>query len=339
MKLITDYATPYELSVVARESAVERERVENKLAAVLPTETVDATTVTLIEGDNGRVEIAEYRAYDAETAFGHAGGPGRRQVVELAPLGQQARVSEYDQLQMRNLGNVPERVRNSIGKTAVNLGRAVADRLELARGEVLQTGKLTINEGGFIAEIDFGRDADMAVTAATPWGTTGAGIIDEINSWVDAYVEANGQMPAAILAGRQVVTAIKKSEDMIAAASNGAVAQRVTTEFVQQFLEAEGLPQILQYDRKVLQGGAAVDVIDPKVMLFLPAAELGSGSTAMGTTLESQHPDYNMVPGEEPGIVVGAYQSHNPMGLYLNSAAIGLPVLHDPNAFMAATVL
>ena len=338
MKLITDYATPYELSVVARESAAERERIENKLAAVLPTETVDATTVTLIEGENGRVEIAEYRAFDAETSFGHAGGPGRRQIVELAPLGQQVRVSEYDQLQMRNI-NVPERVRDTVGKRAVHVGRAVADRLELARGQVLQTGKLTINENEFIAEVDFGRDEAMSVTAATPWGTTGAGIIDEINSWVDAYVAANGQMPEAILAGRQVVTTIKKSEDFSKIATNGVVSQRVTTEFVQQFLEAEGLPQLIQYDRKVLQGGRAVDVIDPQVMVFLPAAELGAGTTAMGTTLESQHPDYNIVPGEEAGIVVGAYQSHNPMGLYLNAAAIGMPVLHDPNAFMAATVL
>lgn len=340
MKLITDYATPFELSTVARASAAERERVENKLAAFLPTQAVDGITITLESGEDGRVEVAEYRAFDAETSFGHAEGKGRRQIVELAPLGQQRRVSEYDRLVQRN-SETPERVKQVLGKAAVNLGRAVADRLELARGQVLQTGKATINENGFNAEVDFGRDASMTANEATSWADPTVDVIERINALVDAYVDLNGEVPANIVASRQVVNAIKKSEAFgkVVNDINAAYMRRVTTADVQQFLQDEGLPTIVEYNRKVMKNGAAVDVLDPNTIIFTPNTQLAAGSTAFGTTLESLSPRYGMVPGEEAGIVVGNYESDNPMGLYLNSAAIALPVLHDANRFMAATVL
>lgn len=340
MKLITDYATPYELSVVARASQEDRERVDNKLSEVLPTENVDGITITLMSGEDGRVEVAEYRAFDAETSFGHTGGSGKRQTVELAPLGQQARVSEYDRLVQRNAAT-PERVKEILGKRAVNLGRAVADRLEMARGQVLQTGKLTINENGFNAEVDFQRDPTMQVNAATPWSDPTVDVVEEYARWVDAYVDLNGEVPAQALASRQVINAFKKSDvfGTIVSGPDAVYQRRVSLADVQAFLTEEGLPTLKEYNRKVMRNGANVDVLDPDYMVFVPSATSGAGSTAMGTTLESLSPRYGIVAGEEAGIVVGSYESDNPMGLYLNSAAIGLPVLHDANKFMTAKVL
>ena len=340
MKLITDYATPYELSVVARESAAERERVENKLSTFLPTEAVDGISVTLVSGEDGRVEVAEYRAFDAETSFGHAEGGARRQIVELAPLGQQGRVSEYDQLIQRN-SSTPERVKQVLGKRAVNLGRAVADRLEMARGEVLTSGALSIDENGFKADVDFGRDVSMSTSAAALWSDPTTDVIEDINTWVDAYVGLNGETPQYIVASRQIINAIKKSEAFgkVVNDVNAAYMRRVTTADVQAFLADEGLPTLVEYNRKVMKNGIAVDVISPDTLVFVPNPQSGAGTTALGTTLESLSSRYGMVPGEEAGIVVGAYESDNPMGLYLNSAAIGLPVLHEANRFMSATVL
>lgn len=340
MKLITDYATPYELSVVARVSQEDRERTDNKLAEVLPTENVDGTTITLVSGEDGRVEVAEYRAFDAETSFGHTGSSGKRQTVELAPLGQQARVSEHDRLVQRN-ASTPERVKEILGKRAVNLGRAVADRLEMARGQVLQTGKLTINENGFRAEVDFQRDPTMQVNAAVPWSDPTVDVVQEYSDWVEAYIDLNGEVPAEALVSRQIINAFKKSDvfGKIASGPDAVYQRRASLADVQAFLQDEGLPTLKEYNRKVLRNGANLDVIDPTYMVFVPSATSGAGSTAMGTTLESLSPRYGIIAGEEPGIVVGAYESDNPMGLYLNSAALGIPVLHEANKFMTAKVL
>lgn len=340
MNLITDYATPFELSTVARQSAIERERAENKLSTVLPNVDVDGITITLESGEDGRVEVAEYRAFDAETSFGHTESRGKRQIVELAPLGQQRRVSEYDQLIQRN-ASTPERVKQVLGRASLNLGRAVADRLEMARGQVLQTGKIKIDENGFKAEVDFGRDESMTANATVKWYDKGADGIQQIMDWVEAYNDLNGELPERIFASRKAITALKKLDvfGKVVNDKDAAYQRRVTFDDIQAFLESENLPVIEEYNRKVLRNGKMVDVLDPNTIVFVPDVSLGAGSTAFGTTLESLSPRYGMAPGEEAGIVVGNYQSDNPMGLYLNSAAIGLPVLHDANRFMAATVL
>lgn len=340
MKLITDYATPLELSTVARMALVQRERTQNKLAEVLPTEIVDGLTITLTSGEDGRVEVAEYRAFDAETSFGHTGESARGQVVELAPLGQQNRVSEYDRLMDRNAAT-PARVKDALGKRAVNLGRAVADRLEMARGQVLQTGVLTINENGFKASVDYGRDPSMQVNAAVPWFDPTVDVIEEYVKWVEAYVELNGDKPAYGLASTQVINAFKKADifGRVVSGPDAIYQRRATLADVQGFLQDEGLPTLKEYNRKVLRNGVNTDVLGSEYLIFTPSTSSNAGSTAMGTTLESLSPRYGMVAGEESGIVVGAFESDNPMGLYLNSVAIGLPVLHDANKFMTAKVL
>lgn len=337
MKLFTDYATPYELSVVARASADERERERVSLATYLPTITVPGTSITTQTGENGLVEIAEYRAYDAETAFGATPG-GRRQTVELPALGQQARVSEYDQLVQMNIANVDQR-RNSLGDTAVRLGRAIADRLELARGEIIQTGKIAFNEGGFVAEVDFGRDAKMNATAGKLWSDKSADPVADLENWVEAYTDRNGDDPAAIIVSKRIFAAVKASDVMRKVATNGMVAQAVTNDFVNSWLSANGLPTLIEYNRKVRLKNQAKNVLDPDTLVFVPSADAEAGNTVMGTTLEARHPDYAIPAGEQAGIVVGAYQKHNPMGIELNAAALGLPVLRDANAFMTAKVL
>lgn len=337
MKLFTDYATPYELSVVARASADERERERVSLATYLPTITVPGTSITTQKGENGLVDIAEYRAYDAETAFGSAPG-GRRQTVELPALGQQARVAEYDQLVQLNIANAEER-RNTLGQVSIRLGRAVADRLELARGEAIQTGKIAFNEGGFIAEVNFDRDPEMNATAGKLWSDTSADPVADLENWVEAYTDRNGDDPAAIIVSKRVLAAIKASDVMRKVATNGMVAQAVTNDFVNSWLAANGLPALVEYNRKIRRGGKPVNVLSPDTLVFVPSADAEAGNTVMGTTLEARHPDYAIPAGEQAGIVVGAYQKHNPMGIELNAAALGLPVLRDANAFMTAKVL
>ena len=85
--------------------------------------------------------------------------------------------------------------------------------------------------------------------------------------------------------------------------------------------------------------GAQVRIIDEDVAIFTPPASAGAGVTAWGTTLESLESEYGIVSGELPGIVVAAMKSRDPIGVYAHAAAIGLPVLKNANAFMAATVL
>lgn len=335
MILETDFVSPYDMTIAGRVGQEEAEEL-NPLASVLPSQTVFGQSIDVLKGGNGFNEVAEFRAYDSEVSFGDAGEDVEEITVKLPPLGQQTRISELDQLKAMGNGN-RQLLEDMRLKAAKARGHAVAERMELARGQVLQTGKATINENRFKKEIDFDRDPSMTVTAGTTWGT-GTPLTD-IDTWVATYSDLNGYKPERFIVSTPGLLALKKNPEVVASIHGANSAQRVTNAQLNDFLAEEGLPTFVVYDRQVRKAGQQVRIIDENVAIFVPPASAGAGVTAWGTTLESLEADYAIVDGERPGIVVAALKSRNPIGVYAHAAAIGLPVLKNANAFMAATIL
>lgn len=336
MALWIDIADPQELTIVAREAAREREQSGAfGLAQFLPNEHSLSQTVTLEAGDNGFVDAAEYRAYDAETPIGGRGEGARRMTFELPALGQKRRVPEYNQLRFLGEGGEAA-LRTALGKAAVLRGQAVADRIELERGRVLVSGKAAINENGFIVDSDFGRDAELTVTTGTLWSDPASDPMQDILDWAEAYSDANGEMPAYIVASTKVITALSKYTGFL---PKDSIRRRASFDEINALLETEGLPQIVKYDRRVRVNGVNERVIPENTLLFLPDELAGLGKTYWGTTLESLDPKYGIQADDRPGIVAGAYQDEDPMGVWVKAAAIGMPALANANLAMAATVL
>ncbi|EUA67838.1 phage major capsid E family protein [Mycobacteroides abscessus subsp. bolletii 1513] len=242
MTLWTDVITPAALTGYAREALADRERRKGSLAAFLPNRTVPDIVARFVKGDNGLLDAAEYRSYDAEVSIGETPG-AERVTIELPPLGRKVRVSEYDQLRLR--GNVDsDTVLSTVLKEAKRLAYAISDKLEVMRGKVIDSGKAAINENGFIATADFGRGAAFAVTAATLWSDPASKPLTDLRLWRDAYVEENGDEPGVILTSRRVLNALMLSAEMKALATNSATAPGLVTEdFVQATLSAYGLPR------------------------------------------------------------------------------------------------
>lgn len=336
MALWTDVADPQELTTVAREAARDREQRDAfNLAQFLPNEHTLSQTVTLEADNNGFVEAAEYRAYDAETPIGGRGLGRRRIVFELPPLGQKRRVSEYDQL--TRLGDGGEAaIRDAIGRATVQRAQAVADRVELERGRVLVSGKSVINENGFIADSDFGRDEELTVTAGTKWSDEASEPIEDIFNWVEAYVDKNGEEPAYLVVSKKTAIALGKYKGFLPTDS---LRTRATFDEMNSLLTAEGLPQLVTYDRRVRVDDKAQRVIPEDVALFLPDAAAGLGKTYWGTTLESLDPNYGIAADERPGIVAGSYKEDDPISVWVKASALAMPALADANLAMAATVL
>lgn len=336
MALWTDVASPEELTIVAREAAADREaRQSFNLARFLPNAFVQDTRITLEATDNGFVDAAEYRAFDAETPIGGRGEGARRIALELPPLGQKRRVSEYDQLARLGEGGQAA-IRDAIGRATVQRAQAVADRIELQRGRVLVSGKAVINENGFIVNTDLGRDPELTVTAATAWGDDAADPVQNLLDWVEAYADKNGEEPAYFVASTKAIAALSKYKGFL---PKDSVRRRANFDEINAFLEAEDLPQIVKYDRRVRVNGIAQRVIPEGTVLLLPEESAGLGKTYWGTTLESLDARYSIAAEERPGIVAGAYQDDDPMGVWVKASAIGMPALANANLAMAATVL
>lgn len=340
MALWTDIIDPAELTGYARASLADYEASRGTLARYLPNREVADIVVRFVAGSNGLVDIADFRAYDAEPTVGKAPG-GKRVTLEIPAIGQVIPVSEYNQLRSRSASE--DAVRNYILNTTDVVVRAVADAIERLRGTVLQTGKATVSD---FMDDDFGRAAGHTVAAGTVWSNVAADALGDLQSWTDTYVTENGEAPGSILMSTRVLRSMAKLTQfatVLAAGGNRPATQRD----VQDVILAAGLPPIEVYDRRVSIAGTGTKVIADDRVLLLPAPVdtddwqgTQLGATFWGQTLSSTEADWAIEESEQPGLVAGVFRAETPpMIAEVHSDAIAMPVLANANLSFAADVL
>ena len=343
MLISTDYIEPAELTGYVRGALADLQENQFTLSRFLPNDFIDDLQYRFTRGGEGLIEAATFRAYDAESPIGSR--PGVARVTgELPPISRKIRLGEYDRLRQRS---ADESIRDAIFSDAVRMTRAVAARMELARGQALATGELTIDENGILAAVDFGRQANHTTAPGTVWSNIAAATpIADMLLWRDRYTDTNGERPGVMLISTTVLGYLIRNAEFRALAATLAGTPSIVTEAaVQGVLTAHGLPPFEVYDAKVRVNGATTRVIPADVVVMLPAAgdsfdpdSTDLGATLWGTTAEALEPEYGIEDGEEPGIVSGAYSTKDPVAVWTKAAAIGLPVLANPNLSLAADV-
>lgn len=339
MAFWADLITPVELTAEAREAADTEEARKGSLARFLPSVEVDDIVVELFESENGLVEEAQYRAFNAEPEL--AGGEGGSSwSIKLPALGQKRFITEYMQLRNRNAGD--DAMRASLVKHARAVAVAIVSKMERQRAIAVLTGKTTINDRRFKSDDDFLRDPSHKVTAAALWSSPTVSRLKDLEAWVDKYVETNGEDPGVILMPKRVMRALSSGDEFATVLANGST-RRATDEEVRSIISGAGLPEIELYDRKTGNGL----LIPNDTLLLLPepgdtrAEEANEfGATFWGRTLTAMDPNYEIAETEQPGIVVGAHKNDSvPMNAYVDSDAIGMPVLANANLSFVAKVL
>lgn len=332
MALWNDIIQPANVTAFARTAADALDEQGSTLSDIFPNVQVDDITYSW---DVGEVlsEVAEYRSFDAEAAFGKSVGRGRK-TSELAPVSLKKRLKEYDQYRLRG-ANSPETLERAAERIAGELATAHVNRAALLRGSSLVTGKLSINEGGFVQDVDFGRRADFTKTAAALWSTTDADPIEDLEAWLSQYSDGNnGVTPTHLIASRRVQSNVKAR--MIAAGYFGRTeAVNVTNDMINDQLVDRGLPAFTVNERQA----AGKRVIPDNVIVL--ASSQGAGGTVWGTTIEAADPRYGLADAglENPGLVVGSYREEDPQVVFMRSNAVTLPILANPDLTMVATVL
>ncbi|MCQ6554798.1 major capsid protein [Streptomyces sp. C10-9-1] len=340
MQLIEEYATPAELTGYAREALRDREENTFSLNRWLPNNTVNDLSYRFTRGGGGLVEAAVFRAYDAESDIGARPG-GARVSGELPPISRKIPVGEYEQIRMRNVDSQSEEIRDAMEADSVRLVAAIAARIELARGDALFNGSVTIAENRVQAEVDFGRAAGHSVTAATVWSDTeNAAAYDHFQAWLDVYNTTNGDLPAYTLMSRKIYNFLRRNKQIRELAfSGGASAPTVLTrDALNTVLGDFDIPPVVIYDAKVNVDGVATRVTPEDKILFLPAEGDAAGRTLWGVPVEANDPRYGLQ-GDAAGVAVGAYKSEDPQTVWTRATAIALPVVAAPDLTFVADVL
>lgn len=337
MAIAQDIRTAVQLTAEAR-AAAQVASTRYALEAYLPNVDNYALTFNFDVNQVDINEAASYRSFNTEAEYGKTGGSASRS-GKLPPISLKYHVDELEQL---TLYGQDDAIGDTLERYARRVGSAIAARVELARGQGIETGKVELNERDLKFTIDFGRSASHTVTAGTVWSNVAATPITDLDTWAAVYRATNGAGPGATLLSGRILAVLQKNADLIklAVGRGSDLPSRISVDDVRSVLSSYGYGDVRVFD-EVINGARVIS--DDKV-IFLPTSNISLDGGALGTTdwgipAESIRPEYGIPASDRPGIFAGAFTHEDPEGTNVLGSAIVLPVIKNANATFAADVL
>jgi len=325
-----------------REYTRQKQEEPNLGNLLFPSIKQSELTIGMIKGANKKSVTAQVYAPDSTTKLS-----GRDEistiVLDMALVKDSKRLNERDLLYLANPRTQAERNETilKIFDDVTNTIDSVYRRINMMRFEVLQTGKLTLNENGVKGTIDYGMPANHQVTLATAkqWGKDGSTPLEDIFTWTDTIVADQGVLPTRAITDKGTLSLLLR-DPAIKKAINGVNADKMLTrQELNAFLAQQDLPQLISYDEKYIDfNGKSVNLITPGNFILLPEGKLGNtyfGPTAEELELvgksgiESTSRDF---------ITSVIYRQEDPVGRITKSVARAIPTFEAGNEVFVAKV-
>jgi hypothetical protein len=320
----------------------------NALQALFPTRYFDSNRVDWAELVQTN-RTAAYRSFDGLIHVSSRDA-GSGKFVELIPFSDSLNQGEYERIarEVARLGgtNREPQVRAAYND-AERLVGTMNNRIELAWGDVLTDGKLTINEGGFNGEADYGVPANQVTAPAGALWTdanqaTATPLLD-LDAWQEVRI-ANGNARATRMLMSRVRLGVLRRNKEIIDAVYGSTAGRtsVTVDELNTLLASEDLPVPFIYDSTLNVEGTVTRVIPQDKVALLPE-DIGSlGFMAFGLTATALEivgsGQAEMSFGDAQGIVGVVEKVGPPYREFTFVDAVGMPILSNAGLLTIADV-
>jgi hypothetical protein len=351
---ITDVVDPVELTGYVRDWADTDGQLP--FASLLPPTQVEDIEYELTRVDQFVGEVARYRTWDTIGRIGKR--PGVVTIAgEIPPLDWSYRLNERDIIKFQRVraeinSQFGREIEDRIFNDARNAANAVQNRITLAHGEVLTTGKVTLEEIGDVVTgnelvADFGVPvAQMGIAPAIPWSTHATAVpVANLLAWEAIFRGNNGGLnPEMWLLSSTAMghLALNAQIMSLAGGTSGVTPGVITAETVSQVLRAAGVQAPLavsDVERPLMDASANARVIGEEFVLGMRPTVLGStlyGISANAATLAGNG---TMELSDAPGLIAFQTQEVRPPQILTSCEGIALPVLRDPNALFVADVL
>ncbi|MEV0759530.1 major capsid protein [Nocardia sp. NPDC050435] len=319
---------------------------DHVLAQFVPDKLVEEQTVRL--ANVTRVNrTAVFRSFDGNIPQLERDSFTTRE-VDLLPMSVQGNKGELERLQLekaRQDGGNTGAITNAIYNDLESGVRAIRNRVEVARGELLTTGKITLNENGVSLTADYQVPADHFVAAATPWTTVAtAPVVTDLTTWVEKYTKDVGAPPSGMIISRKIAGLLQRNAEFRAYANSVAgTPQIVSRTIVNSVLEDFNLPPIAAvYDTVINVQGVDTRVIPEDRVIFLPPASSPFAYVAWGITatalelVSAAQTDLSFA--DAPGLTGVVIKDGPPYRETTVVDSLLLPVLERPEALMVADV-
>lgn len=361
--LVYDLANPREMVGLARGTIIGLDQSQYVLSQWLPRQ-VDRTLEYRITNLTDSIEAATFRAFDTESAIGRRPGVTRVR-GSLPPVSRKIPLTEWERLNLEagfGQGASPPltAAEQAFFDDATRMAAAVASRIEIARGQALYTGKVTIAEGGLTLEVDFGVPAEHLVAPGTLWSNVAAStIVEDLLAWIAVWSASNnGERPAAILTSLRVLGYMQRNAQVRELlASQAGTPAIVSLDSLNSVLGGYQIPPIITYEAQAKNSvGTTSRIIPDDRLLLLPRPNQGAdgtpttdigprdngpvGETLFGVTAESLELQRNgfLTAEELPGVTAVTHFTSSPVTRWTEAVAVALPVLSRPTRVLVADV-
>lgn len=341
MALWTDTIDPVTLTKYARKVAEFEDSADDSLAQFLPNEKIEGLWAEVpVTEEATEVDVANYRAFDTDVNYAQTGGESMR-AFRLAPLGQQLKISEQDQVTYLN-ANKGDKLKKAMARITDTIVRNTVARVELARAQALVEGRVTIPEVGI--NDDFGRKPEHNTVAAQLWDDPEAPRIEYLKNLRRIYQDTNGEDPGCIYMSELAFDQMLRGKEFVTVL-NGGHERAAREDEALALLASYRLPKIVIAKRTVRLGGVKRRVMPVDKLLLLPepvdindAEGTQLGATFWGQPLTATEGGFSLGNMELPGLV--AYgRTLEDFQKNVRVDAIATPVLQNPNLSLVAKVL
>ena len=283
--------------------------------------------------------IASVHGFDTESEIGQR--EAQKKAIELALIKRKMQLKEKEIIAIESPRNEAEKqyLMQDVYNDIDTLVKSIRARVELMRMELTATGKITLNENGLKATIDFGVPKENKATGIN-WDSADSNPIIDLLKWKDKLDSAPGRILtsttilAKILANKNVVNALFGKDSMRIA----------TVGELNNYLEQLQLPKIYTYDQKYRKleanGKYTKNRYFPEnALVMMPSEPLGE--TLYGPTAEEirLQRDPSIDIRQVGNILAMVYEeSKDPVGTWEKAVATALPALNCADELFQATI-
>lgn len=294
-------------------------------------------------------EMAFVNSWDAEAKTGHRPTPSK---VEFDKLLIKLKISQSERaLNLQDNGVASEQeLMRYIFNDAAKMAEGVVTRAEVAKMEVIQTGKMTIDENGVKAQIDF--KVPKASKFSFDWTNDTHDVLSDILSVTDA-ADNNGRSINKCITSKKIVALLRKNK-VIQQAINGTANEGVLVTLTQinNLLEQEYGFSIevysgkYQYQKADESIGIANLINENKIIFMSTAADGTMGAGLWGKTpdeLASSTTWQNIPSGttfdaNSMFVTTKQWYTNDPVNKWTMSSGVFVPILPNPLSLYPTTI-
>lgn len=318
---------------------IEEENVGNFLFPNVKTEDL---SIEYIVGGNKLPVTAEVYAPDTNTKLSSKGGYTKN-ILDMLLVKDSKYISEDEIVKLRNPRTSAEEqmVLNRIFNLVDLTIESVYKRINMMRFEILQTGKLTLNENGVEGVIDYHMPAahqEILKTTAR-WSEASSDPLTNLDAWVDKIVEDTGVNPTRALMDKGTLRLLLNS-DAVRKGIYGVNSTIVPSlQNLNDFLMQHDLPIIAVYNEKYrLADNSIKPLMNPNTVVLMPETKLGN--THFGLTAEEiELPQVSNVEVRNRDFITSViYRRLDPVARITKSVARAIPSFEACNEVFVAKV-